>query len=485
MKKIIYNAKNQIFIYNSINRKKEKFIPIKNNYINMYVCGPTLYNYIHLGNCRTFIFFDIVYRYFKHLNFNVKYVRNITDININNNNINDKNLNFQYFNYITIIQKYFLNFNKILKILNILSPNIEPKTTCHIIEQIENIKKIVKLNLAYKYNGSIYFDIEKYNKKNGNYGKILNNINIKNEFIIKNKFLNEKKNFFDFVIWKKNKNNNIIKWNSPWGEGIPGWHMGCTTLSNKFLGNYFDIHGGGSDLKFPHHECEISQSNVINNNNNNLAKYWLHTNMLTINNKKMSKSLNNFILPYDIINGKLKITNYKKINPIIIRLYIIQTHYRKVINLSKKSIENAKKNYISLLNFFKKVKKVKTKKKSSIDVNILCNECYNSLNDDFNIPLLIYNLFKINNFIDKCINKELQITFKDLEKLKKIMKIFIIDILGLKIIKKKKKLFKKKKIYFLIKSLLKIRNKMKKKKMYYFSDKIRKLLKNYISIIDK
>ncbi|MDH3004248.1 MAG: cysteine--tRNA ligase [Candidatus Shikimatogenerans sp. JK-2022] len=477
MNEIIYKFRKKIFIYNTLKKKKELFIPINNNKINMYICGPTLYKNIHLGNCRTFIFFDILYRYFKHLNFNIKYIRNITDINYNFKKI----INNKYFYYIYKIKKNYLKYNKILNIFNLLSPNLEPRTTNYIIDQIENIKTIIKLKYAYFVNGSIYFDIEKYNNLIGDYGNILNNINIyynKNN----NKFDYEKKNNFDFVIWKNITNKNMIKWKSEWGNGIPGWHIGCTTMSNKFLGSYFDIHGGGIDLKFPHHECEIIQSNLINNNNNNLAKYWIHTNILTINNKKMSKSLNNLILPYDIIKGKFKITKFNNINPLIIRLYLIQTHYRKQINFSYKSLKNTIKNYFNLLNIFNKFNKIKTKSYTSININIkeLYELCYNTINDDFNIPLLIYNLIKINKILDKCLKNELQITYNDLNSIKKLIKIFVIDILGLKKIKNNKN----KNIKNIINKILEIRDNFRKKKLYIYSDIIRNLLKNYINIED-
>ncbi|WGH25310.1 MAG: cysteine--tRNA ligase [Candidatus Shikimatogenerans bostrichidophilus] len=480
MKEIIYKAKKEIYIYNTLKRRKELFIPINKNKIGMYVCGPTLYKRIHLGNCRTFIFFDVLYRYFKHLKFNIKYIRNITDINYNFNNSFDN----KYYSYFYKIKTYYRKFNKILNIFNLLSPNLEPRTTSHIIEQINNIKKILKLKLAYKKNGSIYFDIEKYNNNIGNYGKILNNINIYNQFKQKNYFSKEKKNNLDFVLWKNLKSIKIIKWKTLWSTGIPGWHIGCTTISNKYLGNYFDIHGGGVDLKLPHHECEIAQANVINNNRNNLAKYWIHTNMLTINNKKMSKSLNNLIFPYDIIKGKFKITNNYEINPFIIKLYLLQTHYRKPINFSLKAIKNTIKTYINLLNCFKKIKKIHPKKTSSNNINIKYYFilCYKSINDDFNIPLLIYNLIKINKIIDKCLNNELKISFYDLKKIKKLMKVFLIDILGLKYLSRK---LYKKKIKVFIKKILKIRNEMRKQKLYYYSDKIRNILKNYVSIKDK
>ncbi|MDH3004496.1 MAG: cysteine--tRNA ligase [Candidatus Shikimatogenerans sp. JK-2022] len=476
MKEIIYKFKKKIFIYNSLKKKKELFIPIIKNNINMYICGPTLYKNIHLGNCRTFIFFDILYRYFKHLKFNIKYIRNLTDIN----NIKNK-INYKYYYYIHNIKKNYFKYNKILKIFNLLPPNLEPKTTNFMIEQINNINKIIKLKFAYIKNGSIYFDIIKYNKKNYNYGKILNNIDIYNNKK-NNTYYKEKKNYFDFVLWKNITDKKLISWKSIWGYGIPGWHIGCTTMSNKILGNFFDIHGGGIDLKFPHHECEIIQSNIINNNNNNLAKYWIHTNVLTINNKKMSKSLNNLIFPYDLIKGKFKITKFKKINPLIIKLYLLNTHYRKNINFSYNNLKKIIKNYFNLLNCFNKIKKIKTKNYTSTYINIknLYIKCYNSINNDFNIPLLIYNLIKINNIIDKCYKNKLQINNYDLKNINKLMNYFLIDILGFKKIK-----IKKNKNIKLINNILKIRNKLRKNKLFLYSDYIRKIMLNYIDIKDK
>ncbi|MDH3004838.1 MAG: cysteine--tRNA ligase, partial [Candidatus Shikimatogenerans sp. JK-2022] len=457
MKKIINKIKKKIFIFNSLKNKKELFIPIKKNKINMYVCGPTLYKNIHLSNCRTFIFFDIIYRFFKHLKFKIKYIRNITDIN-------HENLNLNFFYYMKLINNYKKNFKKILKKFNLLSPDLEPHITSNITEQIVNIEKIIKYNLAYKINGSIYFDINKYNKKKKKkYGFILNKKNINKQKNLKKKFFNEKKNFYDFSLWKnliENKKN--IKWYSEWSLGIPSWHIGCSTLSNKYLGDFLDIHGGGLDLKFPHHECEIVQSNIINNNKKNLAKYWIHTNMLTINSKKMSKSLKNFIYPEDLIKGKLKITKNEKINPFIIKLFFLQTHYRKKIKFSLKTIKNTYFNYKYILNFFKKIKNIKLHKISTFNINILCIKCYKSIIDDFNTPLLIKYLIKINKVIDKCLINEIKINKKDFKKLKKIMKIFIIDILGLKPKKNKKKNKNKKK---LINKLLKFRNEIRKKKL--------------------
>ncbi|MDH3004627.1 MAG: cysteine--tRNA ligase [Candidatus Shikimatogenerans sp. JK-2022] len=482
MKEIINKYKNKIFLFNSLKNKKELFIPINNNNINMYICGPTLYKNIHLGNCRTFIFFDILYRYFKHLNFKIKYIRNLTDIN-NNLQINLNN-NYNYYNYLYNIKINYLKYNKILNIFNLILPNIEPRSTNYILEQINYIKYIIKLKYGYIKNGSVYFDINKYNKFLGYYGKILNNINIKNNKKLKNKFSIYKKKIFDFVLWKKNKNN-IIKWSSPWSKGVPGWHIGCTTMSNKLLGDYFDIHGGGIDLKFPHHESEIILSNFINNNTNNLAKYWLHTNILTIKNKKMSKSLNNLILPYDIIKGKFKITNNNNINPFILKLYLIQTHYRKKISFSYKYLKTTTINYLNLLKIFKIIKLIKPKKNTSSSINIkqLYNECYTSINDDFNIPLLLSKFFYIKKILLKCLNNKLQITNKDLNYLKKLIKFFIIDILGLKIIKNKKKTNtnKTKKI---IKNILKIREEMRKDKLYIYSDKLRNIINDYITIND-
>ncbi|WGH24761.1 MAG: cysteine--tRNA ligase [Candidatus Shikimatogenerans bostrichidophilus] len=479
MKEIIYKYKKKINIFNTLKNKKELFIPINNNIINMYVCGPTIYKNIHLGNCRTFILFDIIYRYFIHLKYNIRYIRNITDYNFKLNN------NFYNNNYLYLykIKKYYLKYYKILKLFNILEPNLEPRVTNYIMDQINNIKNLIKLKYAYIRNKSVYFDIYKYNNNKNfiKFGKILNNLNIiynKNKL---NKYLKNK--IYDFSIWKNINNYDIFKWKTKWGTGIPGWHIGCTTISNKLLGDYFDIHGGGIDLKFPHHECEIIQSNIINNNNNNLAKYWIHTNMLTINNKKMSKSLNNFILPYDIIKGRYKITDNVDINPFIIRFYLIQTHYRNKLNFSYKNLKNTINKYFNLLNIFNKFKRIIPKNNTSSYINIVSiyDKCYNSINDDFNIPLLIFNLNRINNIIDKCINNILQISKDDLNKLKKILKYFLIDILGLKKIKGKKQT----NIKIVINNLLKLRNEMRIKKDYEYSDRIRDIISKYIMINDK
>ncbi|WGH24578.1 MAG: cysteine--tRNA ligase [Candidatus Shikimatogenerans bostrichidophilus] len=476
MKEIINKYKNKIYIFNTLKNKKELFIPINNNLIKMYVCGPSIYKKIHLGNCRTFIFFDIIYRYLLHLKFDIRYIRNLTDYNFKLNYNVDKN----YYIYSYDMKKKILKFYKILQLLNLLKPNFEPRVTNYIYEQINNIKKIIKLKYGYNLNKSIYFNIYKYNKNFREYGKILNNIDISYNRNKNNYY--KKKNIYDFSIWKNYNYNDLIRWNTEWGKGIPGWHIGCTTMSNKFLGEYFDIHGGGIDLKFPHHECEIIQSNIINNNNNNLAKYWIHTNILTINNKKMSKSLNNYILPYDIIKGRYRITDNININPLIIRLYLIQTHYRNNINFSYNNLRKTINIYYNLLNIFNKIKRIKTQNITSSYINILeiYENCYNSINDDFNIPLLIYNLNKINNIIDECINNVLQINKSDLYKLNKILKYFIIDILGLKKEKNKKSINIKK----IINNLLKIRNEMRIKKDYIYSDKIRDIISDYIIIND-
>ncbi|BDT61572.1 MAG: hypothetical protein RDO_1000 [Flavobacteriales endosymbiont of Rhyzopertha dominica] len=301
------------------------------------------------------------------------------------------------------------------------------------------------------------------------------------EIVINNQYIFEKNNNYDFAIWIKS-NNKIMKWASPWGYGYPGWHIGCTTINNKLFGNYFDIHGGGIDLKFPHHECEIALSNIINNNKNNLAKYWIHTNMLNINNKKMSKSLNNYILLNDIIKGKLKITNYNKIHPIIIKFYLLNTHYRNVINISKNSIFNSIKIYNKIKNIFKIINKINTKKNTSKIINIdkIYKNFYDSINDDFNIPLLIYNFLNLNKILKKCLNKILNINNKDLIKIYNLVKIFFIKILGLKIKNKNKYNINIK----LINNILNIRNEMRKNKEFYYFDKLRKILNKFYLIKD-
>lgn len=478
--------KKKIKIYNSLTKKKEIFIPNNPNYISMYVCGPTVYDYIHLGNCRTFIFFDIIYRYFKHLGYKIRYVRNITDVghleNDFDNNSQDKIIKKSYIENIEpmeIIQKYFLNFHKILYLFNTLSPNIEPTATGHIIEQIELIKKIIKNKYAYEMNGSVYFNIKLYNTYykygiiSGN--KIYNLIKIK-----KSLKEQEKINIQDFALWKKANNTHIMNWKSPWGIGFPGWHTECVAMSLKYLGNNFDIHGGGIDLKFPHHDCELAQSYAIYGKP--LANYWVHTNILTLNNKKMSKSTGNLLLPIDIFNGKNEVLLNRGFHPIIVKFSLLKSHYRSILNFSQESLLSAEKNYFYLLHAINDLNQNKIKNNSYSDLNIIKwqEKCYDAINDDFNTPLLISYLLYGAKYINLLkINKN-NLSYIDLNILKKTMNIFFFDILGLKDIKNNIYEFNENKNMnkSLLNIILFIRNKIRKDKNWKLSDLIREKLNN-------
>ncbi|WP_185855563.1 cysteine--tRNA ligase [Blattabacterium cuenoti] len=480
---IISIIKNNIKIYNSLTNRKELFISIHKDYIGIYVCGPTVYNHLHIGNIRTFIFFDVVFRYFKHLGYKVRYVRNITDVghlerNVNKNKLEEdkilKRSRIEGLEPMEIVQKYTISFHNILRILNVLPPNIEPYATGHIIEQIEVIKKLISKKLAYVTNGSVYFDVKKY-MKYYSYGILSKN---KLDKLLKKKspFIKEKKYYSDFCLWKKSNTNHIMNWQSPWSIGYPGWHIECTTMSIKYLGNIFDIHGGGIDLKFPHHECEIAQSTGICNDENNFARYWIHVNMLTINGKKMSKSDTNKLILQDLIE-KYNISSN------VFRFFVLKFHYRNILNFSIENLINSKKSYNKLYRSIEKLDEFNVSKinnnKSPFDVFDWIYNCYNAINDDFNTPLLISYLFKIthitnSNFImDKL--SEIHLFF-----LKKYMKYFIFDILGFDK-KNINEVDSYKKFEILVRNLISFRNEMRVQKNWIISDRIRDEL-NYIEI---
>ncbi|WP_185877422.1 cysteine--tRNA ligase [Blattabacterium cuenoti] len=464
-----------LLIYNSLTEKKELFRPVNNNgYIGIYVCGPTVYNHLHLGNYRTFIIFDVIFRYLMHLGYKVRYVRNITDVGHLENEENDedkivKRSLIEGLDPMEIVQKYTVSFHNTLNILNILPPSIEPTATGHIIEQIELIKTLIYKELAYEANGSVYFNLNNYVKKY-RYGIISKN-KIENLIFNKNFSYNEKNYLYDFSIWKKSNKKKIMSWISPWGNGVPGWHTECVSMSTKYLGNIFDIHGGGIDLKFPHHECELAQSIGINNTEKTFARYWIHTNMLTINGKKMSKSLKNFLRIEYLINKKIISS------PNVFKLFILQFHYRSIINFSIENLKKTEKSYIKIKRSIEILEKFVPNNTNKInikfDVHNWINKCYESINDDFNTPMLISYLFKASNFI---INSELfnNITIFHFNLLKKHMNHFIFDILGFS--KINCNINNDKKFNSLVNNLIKFRNKIRKQKNWIISDKIREIL---------
>ena len=422
-------------VYNSLSGKKEVFTPITENYVGMYVCGPTVYSNVHLGNCRTFISFDLIYRYLKHLGFKVRYVRNITDAGHLENDADEgedriaKKARIEQIEPMEVVQRYTVDFHQTLEKLNNLPPSIEPTATGHIIEQIEIIKGIIEAGYAYEVNESVYFDVLKFNEEN-HYGK-LSGRNIE-DLIHNTRSLDgqsDKRNPQDFALWKKAESQHIMRWPSPWGDGFPGWHLECTAMSTKYLGEQFDIHGGGMDLKFPHHECEIAQAEAVNKTSP--VNYWLHANMLTLNGKKMAKSTGNNILPDEMFSGNNNIFS-KPFSPAVTRFFLLQAHYRSIVDLSEEALLASEKGFQRLtdgINLLDKL--VPGNETNGFDLTLWTEKCYQAMNDDFNSPLLIAQLFDVVKFINSVENGSATITTKDLAFLKDKMKAFTEDVLGL------------------------------------------------------
>ena len=419
-------------IYNSLSSQKEVFNSINKNVVGMYVCGPTVYNTVHLGNCRTFVSFDLIFRYLKHLGYKVRYVRNITDVGHLEDDTQEDKISkraaLEKLEPMEIVQKYTNDFKNTLQKFNLLNPNIEPTATGHIIEQIEMIEKIIDNGFAYVKNGSVYFDIKEFNKKY-KYGK-LSNRNL-DDLINESRQLkgsDEKKNPQDFALWKKAGKKHIMKWNSPWGVGFPGWHIECSAMGHKYLGKQFDIHGGGIDLKFPHHDCEIAQSESVYGNNP--ANYWIHTNMLTLNGKKMSKSLGNSVFPNEIFYGSNKAFS-KKFSPMTLKFFMYQAHYRNTLDISNDALLAAEKGFQKIKNLNEEISTIYESKKNDFNASAWVNECYEALNDDFNSPKLIAKLFDLHKTVSEIKNKTKSIDSKNKKILLKFYKIFYAEILGL------------------------------------------------------
>ena len=391
-------------IYNSLSSSKQKFESIKKDYVGMYVCGPTVYSDVHLGNCRTFISFDIIYRYLKHLGNNVRYVRNITDVGHLEDSGEDKiskKAKVEQLEPMEIAQKYTNRFKEVLKKFNVLDPSIEPIASGHITEQILIIEALLKKDLAYESNGSVYFNIDNYNRTNS-YG-ILSGRDLEKIKSNSRKLdsQDDKKNDYDFALWKKADKKHLMKWQSPWSIGFPGWHLECTAMSNKYLGEKFDIHGGGIDLKFPHHDCEIAQA--VGYNGKQPAKFWIHTNMLTLNGKKMSKSTGNNILPNEIFSGKNDIFS-KAYSPNVIRFFFLQAHYRNELDISESSLEASEKGFHRLIEIIDRLQNIKPIEKSNKELMSFIKSwekrCLECLNDDFNTPMLIAEIFNSSKIIN-------------------------------------------------------------------------------------
>ncbi len=421
-------------IYNSMSGEKEIFTPINEGNIGMYVCGPTVYSNVHLGNCRTFISFDLVFRYLKHLGFKVRYVRNITDAGHLENDADSgedriaKKARLEQIEPMEVVQRYTVDFHNTLQKFNNLPPSIEPTATGHIVEQIETIKKILEKGFAYEVNGSVYFDVLKFDKDH-NYGK-LSGRTIE-DMIVNTRELSgqsDKKNPQDFALWKKAEPQHIMRWPSPWSDGFPGWHLECTVMSTKYLGESFDIHGGGMDLKFPHHECEIAQGEAATDTTP--VNYWMHANMLTLNGQKMAKSTGNNILPNEIFTGNNPNLS-KAYSPSVARFFILQANYRSILDFSNDALMASEKGFNRLMDTFRNIDQLPVSNTSSFSVDEWKQRCYNAMNDDFNSPILIATLFDAVKYINAIKEGVEKISPQDLELLKNTMHDFIFEVLGL------------------------------------------------------
>ena len=464
----------QIEIYNSISGKKEHFTPINEGHIGLYVCGPTVYSNVHLGNVRTFMSFDMIFRYFKHLGYKVRYVRNITDAGHLENDADQgedriaKKARIEQLEPMEVVQMYTVDFHNTLNAFNFLPPSIEPTATGHIVEQIEIIKEIIDNGFAYEANGSIYFDVLKYNESN-NYG-ILSGRKIE-DLMHNTRTLDgqsDKKNPQDFALWKKAEQEHIMRWPSPWGIGFPGWHLECTAMSTKYLGEQFDIHGGGLDLKFPHHECEIAQAKAWHNHNP--VKYWMHANMLTLNGQKMAKSTGNNILPAEIISGDTDKLS-KGFSPSVVRFFMMQAHYRSILDFSNDALLASEKGFQKLMDALNILPSLTASKASSdFDVSAWKQRCYNAMNDDFNTPILIAELFSAVKYINQIKDGTNNIDAEDLETFQQTLDAFVFDILGLKNISTDSS---SDKLSDTVQLLISMRNEARTQKNFALSDQIR------------
>ncbi len=464
-------------IYNSLTGKKESFNPITNGHVGMYVCGPTVYNKVHLGNCRTFISFDLVFRYLKHLGYKVRYVRNITDAGHLENDAEEgedriaKKARLEELEPMEVVQMYTVDFHNTLQKFNNLPPSIEPTATGHIVEQIETIKKIIGKGLAYEADGNVYFDVLKYNEEK-HYG-ILSKRKLE-DLIANTRELagqSHKKNPQDFALWKKAEPQHIMRWPSPWGIGFPGWHLECTVMSSKYLGEEFDIHGGGMDLKFPHHECKIAQGTAANGKNP--VRYWMHANMLTLNGKKMAKSTGNNILPEELFSGHSDKLS-KGYHPSVVRFFMLQANYRSVLDFSDEALKAAEKGFERLMQALNHLNALSPSTESDIDAMSWKQSCYDAMNDDFNSPILIAQLFEAVKHINACKHGTLNLTKEDIAVLKDTMNAMCFEVLGLEHFENESQQNGRQEE--LIQLLIKLRNEARAKKDFAQSDHIREEL---------
>jgi len=423
-----------VFVYNTLTRTKEEFIPLDAPYVGMYVCGPTVYSDAHLGNARTYISFDLIFRYLTHIGYKVRYVRNITDAGHLEGDADEgedkisKKAKLSKLEPMEIVQKYSTGFHDIMRTFNVLPPSIEPTATGHIIEQIELVKIMLAKGAAYEVNGSVYFDVEKYNQTT-DYG-ILSGRHLE-DLLNNTRTLggqDEKRGKLDFALWIKAKPEHLMKWPSPWSVGFPGWHLECSAMSHKYLGEQFDIHGGGLDLIPTHHTNEVAQNVACYGKSP--AKYWIHTNMLTVNGQKMSKSLGNSFLPHELFSGDNAILN-KGYSPMTVRFFMLQAHYRSTLDFSNDAMEASEKGFKRLMNAYSLLDSLQASATTEVEIQPLSDRCYEALNDDFNSPILIAELFEASRIINSVHDNKLKIDTANLGKLKTLMQTFVTGILGL------------------------------------------------------
>ncbi|TDY14364.1 cysteine--tRNA ligase [Meridianimaribacter flavus] len=463
-----------IKIYNSLSGQKEPFKSITEGYVGMYVCGPTVYSNVHLGNVRTFMSFDMVFRYLKHLGYKVRYVRNITDAGHLENDADagedkiTKKARLEQIEPMEVVQRYTVDFHNILSIFNFLPPSIEPTATGHIIEQIELISTIIKNGFAYEVNGSVYFDVHKFNETN-DYGKLSKR---KLDDLIHNTReldgQSDKKNPQDFALWKKAEPQHIMRWPSPWSDGFPGWHLECTAMSTKYLGDRFDIHGGGMDLKFPHHECEIAQNEAAKGQSP--VNYWMHANMLHLNGQRMSKSTGNTVNPDELLSGDNKFFS-KAYSPSVIRFFNAQSSYRSVLDLTDDGLLASEKGFHRLMDAINLLDNISSASTSTFNVSEWKQNCYDAMNDDFNSPILIAHLFDAAKYINQIKDGKASITSEDLKLLKQTMYAFTFDVLGLQ--NESKQESGTDKLSAAVDILIKLRQEARANKDFALSDKIR------------
>ena len=427
-----------LLVYNTLTRQKELFRPLHEGRVGMYVCGPTVYGDAHLGHARPAITFDVVFRYLQHIGYKVRYVRNITDVGHLEHDADEgedkiaKKARLEQLEPMEVAQYYTNRFHQAMDALNVLPPSIEPHASGHIIEQIALVREILDNGYAYESNGSIYFDIEKYNRDH-RYGR-LSNRNLEDVINASRELsgVGEKRNQVDFALWKKAEPQHIMRWPSPWSDGFPGWHCECTAMGRKYLGNHFDIHGGGMDLVFPHHECEIAQA--VASQGDDMVRYWMHNNMITINGQKMGKSLGNFITLQEFFTGTNDNLD-EAYSPMTIRFFILQAHYRSTVDFSNEALKASRKGMERLMDGLAQLDRVQpaaTGQVTTAYTDALRQKCYDAMNDDFNTPVVISHLFDACHIINQLADGKDTITPDALDALRQTFRTFFCDILGMK-----------------------------------------------------